>query len=367
MKSIPQLTPWQKKQAALLYYFSSDEYLRGLQTRVHELQILVDELLNQSRLEGRDQFIRNSHWEERDTSETWSNHAWPFLEDFGLSVARHLADRSSEIYHVTDSYQCGRGISEFSMDWTTPDEQERFDAALNSVSKYAAYIDKTMNKSLHVSRWTDFGFSLAWEKHAAQFPHLPKFKIRHDIQCNTGEIPSKTGVYISSEYPDASLQFAWKGDKYGKLLDCSMFNNLGRQALIAVGRPKLWVDGNSMLEFLKRNGESEVLKQNPFYEDSFDPDLAPSLIAEHSFTSAPSGWWFVELLDEEYEPVESETNISDLTQRRRIDAGETCEISGFYFSPASVNSRQLFKKGDVFPVLNITYGNTIWQSDEKQD
>jgi len=42
MISEQPLTPWQKKQATLLYFFASDEYLKGLHERVRELQKFVD-------------------------------------------------------------------------------------------------------------------------------------------------------------------------------------------------------------------------------------------------------------------------------------------------------------------------------------
>ncbi|WP_156885597.1 hypothetical protein [Massilia niastensis] len=48
-----QLTPWQKKQAALLYYFSSMEYLKGLQERLHALMGVTEDTVRKSRKQGR--------------------------------------------------------------------------------------------------------------------------------------------------------------------------------------------------------------------------------------------------------------------------------------------------------------------------
>ncbi|CAN7144681.1 hypothetical protein [Massilia sp. LjRoot122] len=366
MTSNKTLTTWQKKQAALLYFFASDEYLKGLHERVRELQRFVDGILDKSREEGRDRFLKDPRWGDRDTSENWSNHAWSFLADFGLSVARHIADRSSEIYHVTGAYQCGRGMAEFSMQWTLPVEEEKFDEMFASISKYARYIDDTMEKGQVDSRWDDFGFALAWQEHASTFPRLPKFRIREDINCEHGKIPPKTGVYISSEYPDGALQFAWNGNEYGELLECSIFNDLGQKALATVGRSKLWLDDEAMLEFVQKNPNATELTDDPFYAEDFTPDLAPSLVARNAFTSAPSKWYYVEILEAESEEIGTEIDQS-AHEERRVEAGKRCEISGFYFSPASSGPRRFFTQGEVFPKLDSAYGNTIWQWDEKQN
>lgn len=366
MRSKKILTTWQKKQAALLYFFASDEYLKGLHERVRALQTFVDGILDKSRDEGRDRFLKSSQWGERDTSENWSNHAWSFLADFGLSVSKHMADRASEIYHRTGAYQCGRGMAEFSMRWALPAEEEQFDAMFASITRYAGYIDDTMEKGQVDSRWDDFCLTLAWQEHASKFPRLPVLRIRDDISCKTGDIPPKTGVYISSDCPDGALQFAWNGNEYGELLECSIFNDLGRRALADVGRSKLWLDGDAMLEFVRKNANDAQLKEDPFYSEDFTPDLAPSLVARNAFTSAPSKWFYVERLEGEFEEIDAEADQVE-REERRVEAGKHCEMSGFYFSPASPRSRRFFGQGDIFPRLDSTYGNTIWQWDEKQD
>lgn len=366
MTSKKTLTTWQKKQAALLYFFASDEYLKGLYERVRALQTFVDGILDKSRDEGRDRFLKSSQWGERDTSENWSNHAWSFLADFGLSVAKHMADRASEIYHRTGAYQCGRGMAEFSMQWALPAEEEKFDAMFASITRYAGYIDDTMEKGQIDSRWDDFCLTLAWQEHASKFPRLPKFRIREDISCETGDIPPKTGVYISSSFSDGTLQFAWNGNEYGELLECSIFNELGRRALANVGRSKLWLDGNAMLEFVRKNANDPQLKEDSFYSEDFTSDLAPSLVARNAFTSAPSKWFYVERLEGEFEEIDTEVDQVE-HKERRVGSGEYCGMSGFYFSPASPGSLRFFSQGDIFPKLDSTYGNTIWQWDEKQD
>lgn len=252
------------------------------------------------------------------------------------------------------------------MQWTLPAEEEQFDAMFTDITKYASYIDNTMEKGQVDGRWRDFGLTLAWQEHASRFLKLPKLRICENITCKTGEIPPKTGVYVSSEYPDGALQFAWNGNEYGEVLECSIFNDLGQKALTTVGRQKLWLDKEAMLAFVQKNANAQELKEDSFYSEAFIPDLAPSLVARNAFTSAPSKWCYVELLEGEFEDIDPETDQSE-HQERRVEANKHCETSGFYFSPASPGSRRFFSQGDIFPKLDSAYGNTIWQWDEKQD
>jgi hypothetical protein len=360
------LTLFQKKQAALLYYFSSRDYLVGLKRQVDAIIALANGTLDQSRVEGRDRLLRSAQWGDRNTSENWANNAWSFLADFQRSIATDIADHASQIYHVTGANQCARGMAEFSMQWTTPTEQERFDALFRHISWYAHYIDKTMNKRCTVSRWDDFGFAVAWQKHADQFPVLPKFRVLSDVTAESGQLPHRTGVYVSSDDPNAALQFAWTGGGTGHVLDCATFNDLGKAALAAVGRKKLWVDGKAMLDFVLANFSNQELRDDSFFGDSQTEKLAPSLVARNAFTSRSSRWQYVELLSDEFEPVDIEPEESH-SENSRFEAGAVCDKPGWYFTPALPGSRRRFEMRDVFPDLNSRYGKTIWQWDAKQD
>lgn len=366
MTSTSTLTSWQKKQAALLYFFASYSYLEGLYERVHQLQDFADGILDKSRLEGRDRFLRDARWGNRDTSENWGNNAWSFLRDFGLSTMRAMADRKLQIYRITGANQCARGMAEYSMQWTTVEEQQKFDDMLESVVWYAMYIDMTMDRSHRAGRWCDFGFTVAWAKNSAHFINFPKFRIREDIVGETGKIPPKTGVYMSTDYPDGSLQFAWNGDEYGILRECSIFNNLGKNALARVGRSKLWVDGDAMLGFVQKNLNSPELLDDGYFAKSHTPVLAPSLVARNAFTSAPSKWCYVELVEGEFEKLEDEADPLTFIERR-FESGEECRMNGFYFTPASIDSRRYFRAGEMFPALGSAYGKAIWQWDQRQN
>jgi hypothetical protein len=256
-------------------------------------------------------------------------------------------------------------MDEYSMLWTTPAEQERFHTMFEELSRYAGNIDNTMDKTDHVSRWTDFGLTMEWRKHADEFRMLPKFIVRTDIAGESGQIPPRTGVYVSSDDRDASLQFAWTGGGRGNLVDSSTFNDLGKAALAAVGRTKLWVDRKAMLDFVLANLDSPELKSDPDLADSKNEHLAPSLVALNALTSHPSHWYYVERVEGEFEPIETESE-EPVRETTRFEAGEVCQKRGFYFTPARLDSRRSFEIGETFPDMASAYGRTIWQWDAKQ-
>lgn len=364
------LTQWQKKQAYLLYHFSSLPYLMGLKERVDNLKSYAEERIHQSRSQGRDRFLHSAQWGDRNTTENWSTNAWQFLADFQLSVVKAIADLPSQIYHITGTYQCARGISEYSMQWATADEEMKFDEMLAEISRYSRKIDRTMQKHYQISWWDDFGLALAWEEHAQMLHQIPKFRVLPDIISGTDNIPPRTGVYIAMDDPQASLQFAWNGAPGGELLPGSTLNDLGRAALSAVGRQKLWVDQAAMYEFICKNLSHPALADDPYLDEPPEPPIAASLIARHAFTGCSTRWCFVEMVEGEFESIEREPDLyksSSTLGTQRFTAGETCIISGYYITPARLDSRRRFVSGDVFPHLDSAYGKTIWQWDTQQD
>ena len=50
----------------------------------------------------------------------------------------------------------------------------------------------------------------------------------------------------------------------------------------------------------------------------------------------------------------------------RVMAGDPCPATGYYFTPARLNSRAYFVKGTSMPSIDSPYGATIWQWDSQQ-
>lgn len=53
-------------------------------------------------------------------------------------------------------------------------------------------------------------------------------------------------------------------------------------------------------------------------------------------------------------------------ERGRCEANQPCPREGYWFTPAQIDSRRYFKRGERMPELKSDYGLTIWQWDQHQ-
>lgn len=53
--------------------------------------------------------------------------------------------------------------------------------------------------------------------------------------------------------------------------------------------------------------------------------------------------------------------------RLRVEAGQPCPQTGYWFTPAHTNSRRHFTEGVFMPATHSDYGSTIWQWDNDQN
>ncbi len=365
------LSAWQKTQAAMLYHFASLDYLKGLHRMVSQLMDgVVDPLLDLAKAQHRDSFLVDERWGTRNTSENWANNAWPFLKDFQLSLVKDIAGRAFERYEITGANQCLHGIDEYSMLWATPEEEERFNQIIEAIGRYAAKIDDTLSDS-HNSRWDDYGFTYDYKEFAAQFPQIPKFRVRTDVQAETGKTPPRTGVYVAQDDPHAALQFAWTGGGGGKLRPSRTFNEIGHDALENIGRKDLWFDEQKMFDFATSPKYASLLKKEVFFNGEAYPSWAPGAVARASFTDRPCKWYFVEMINGEFEDIgvvsDSDVPTAPAQNRLRVEGGRPCPQVGYWFTPAKIDSRRHFKEGEKMPIVGSDYGATIWQWDPNQD
>lgn len=369
MKTAPfQLSAKQKRQVTLLYHFASLDYLKGLQDRVNALLIDIDPTLDQAKLDQRDQFLNVPRWGSRNTSENWSNNAWPFLADFQRSIAEDIAKRAVEVYSVTDANNCARGLAELSTAWMSPDEEQEFDDRMDLITKYAMNIDYTLAKSHKAGRWSDFSLTRMELTHPSAFDQAPALRLRADVSGQSGAVPPRTGVYLPIDDPYGTPQFCWTGNPAGPLQECRTFNMLGESALSAIGISDLWTNDASMHAFVQDHLTDPILAGDPFFSDSIqDPGLAASLVSRHAFASHPCVWIFVEQIHGDIEDwSESAKGSSTETNRPRVEAGAPCLQDGYYFTPVKTNSRRRFVIGEIMPHVVGDYGATIWQWDADQ-
>lgn len=365
--NIIALSMWQKTQAAMLYHFASLEYLRGLQRMVAELvDRFVDPVLKLSIVENRDLYLSDPRWGTRNTTANWANNAWPFLKDYQLSLAKDIAVRAFEQYGITDTNNCFRGISEISMQWATVEEEEKFNGLVREISDYAYPIDQTLD-TYHNSLWSDYGFAAASGQFLRKHPEIPKFRIRTDVIGESGKVPIRTGVYVTQDDPNAALQFAWTGNGDGKLRPAKTFSNIGLAALKAVGRKDLWLDDQKMFDFAIKSPDAATFRPTIYMLGSEHRNFASGAVADEAFVDQPCKWYFVEMINGEFENVSTENISVPLDGRERVIGGDKCQRSGFYFTPAVLDSRQWINAGQNAPKYDAQYGETIWQWDPRQD
>ena len=364
-----ELSLHQKRQATLLYYWMSLDYLKGLLTLIDALMKGANMTLELATLQGRDEVIANEQWGTRDTASNWGSLAWPALEDFKRSTIKLMGWRAMQLYCGTGLTQCDHMLGELSPYWMTPDEKEEFDDEWTKVSRYAYNIDASTGAGTQ-RPLDDTDMTLTWLESASIFPRFPKLKVRTDIVAETDQMPPRTGVYVPQDDPNGTLQFAWTGSEEGALGDCSTFSDLGLRALAAVGRDGLWVDGQAMAAFAgPLFDRGELTKRNGFSVGTeHEPEFAGSVIGRQCYTLRPCKWYFVELIEGEYEDAPSpQTEAVSVTSiRLRCEAGQPCPREGYWFTPASNDGRRHFKQGEVMPDMKSDYGQTIWQWDQQQ-
>jgi hypothetical protein len=298
-KLIVALNSWKRIQAAMLYKFASIDHIKGLHRLVTQLiDDEIDPLLDLAEEQNRDIFFVDERWGTRNTSANWSNNAWPFLKDLQVSLAGDIAMRAAGRYKITATSDRLRGVAEYSMDWASPAEEALFEAATARIYKYACTIDDTFSISFG-TRWDDFTLALSSLSFAPNNPRLPRFRIRTDIEGESGKAPIQAGVYISQDDPNAALQFAWPGD--GQLRASSTFNKVGIDALESVGRADLWLNEQKMFDFATTSKHRGKFREDLYVRGEASPNLAPSAVANQSFTERPCKWFFVEMIPNEFD------------------------------------------------------------------
>ena len=360
----------QKRQAALLYYWMSLDYLKGLKAMIDALIRGADVNLELAQRQGRDAILTSERWGLRDTAANWATHVYPALEEFKQSTIKLTAWRTSESYCGTGANQCGRLLGEYSGRWMTQEEEEAFKAQFETVYRYASKIDDVCGAG-GGKYLDDFSMSLHWQENKDLFARLPKFRVRTDVEAVTGKKPVRTGVYVAQDDPHATLQFAWTGNDDGILGKAVTFNELGLRALAYAGRAGLWLDGDKMAAFASKSFKRGEMNDRCGFDvgDENDPRWAPTIVAMQSFTERSCKWYFVEKVEGEYEDeAESEAALTVIqVQRLKIEGGQVCPKEGWYKTPALAQSRRYFRVGEVMPVAQGSdYGQTIWQRDDRQ-
>lgn len=351
----------------LYHYASLDQLKRVYAVVTHMIEGVVNPLLDTAAVQQRDSLLRNSRWGDRNTSENWSNYGWPFLKDMQASLAKNIARRAFDIYDITHVGEYLRGAEQYSMQWATEAEEEQYRQAAELINSIATPIDKTLYPRAK-PQWNDFAFYVRFNAFKTDCPSIPKFRVRTDLLGVTGQIPPRTGVYISADDPNATLQFASTGNDGIKLRDASTFSEIGLEALAAVGRNDFWFNEQKMLDYVLNSKHYALFRGTVEENGKTFAVHAPLAVAKHASVTRPSTWYFVEIVEEDFEATDFPLEASAKNALQiRLRGGETCRQAGYYFSPAHVNSRRHFQSEQQMPVFDAQYGDTIWQWDQNQN
>jgi hypothetical protein len=231
----PTLSLQQIRQAALLYHFSSIEFLDKIIGRVRTLAAFTDQTLDYAVRIERDKAMRALGWTEAHLAANWSRHAHPMLNDCLRSLLYQKRMRATEWYDIAGVSGTLTGMGHFSMNWTLPEEEDKFLELSGDAVAVAVKLDTTINHT-----WTDGRMESSWEQYRSAFPMLPTFRIRTDVEGESGKRPIRTGVYVPQGDPNGTLQFAWTGNNGGALAPCETFSDLALEYLAIVGRDNIW-------------------------------------------------------------------------------------------------------------------------------
>lgn len=357
------LSLWQKRQAALLYYWMSQDYLRGLKDMIDKLMAGADVLLDLAQSQGRDALIADERWGVRDTSANWSTYGHSALADFRKSTIRHIATRINEDYGKTGAYQCAYLLDETSSRWMTEEEEDGFKKQFEAVFSYASRIDEAAGSGGQ-RNLKDSSMVAHWKTYGGHFPRLPQFRVRTDVIGETDKRPPRTGVYVPQDDPYGTLQFAWTGNSDGILGDAKTFNDKGLAAVKTIGRNALWQDEQKMMAYVIQALQKKQLQPaNGIDWKEVDDLIAARLVLyPQVYKERPCKWYFVEMIDGEFDDgtEEEETGIEP-ARRPNVPANQPCPEAGWWYTPAQANSRRYFKQGDTMPSIGGDYGQTFWQ------
>lgn len=359
------LSTQQKRQATLLHYWMSEEFLKGLIAQAKATIEYLDQMLDLADRQGRDALTTDPRWGVRNTPLNWSTHVYPSFVEYHQGLIQQLALRQSDVYERTGINEVGRMLSEFSSRWMAPEEQKDFDARFRDMEKLAYRVDDVVRRrmDLAVSHWS-------WKERRALFDRFPKFVVRTDIEVQSGDMPPYTGVYVPAEDPYGALQFAWVGNRDGALADVETPNEIGLQAIAALGAEGAWERTPQVAAFATDAFKRGALPGGVYgasLEETTDPNRAPYTLSCFGFESRPSRWYFVELIEGEFdEELPSHGDSTRRDTRLRCEAGQPCPQSGYWLTPAQLGSRRRFQAGEMMRGLGGDYGITIWQWDDNQ-
>lgn len=212
-----------------------------------------------------------------------------------------------------------KGQTDYWSGWMTRPDENIYGELLNKAVTFAGNISRTERAGWAPFHLADYSDYLGPLNPPAQWP---TYRVREDVFVATGQRLQQSGIYM----PDAESSCA-------EFL-CMAYET-APTAKVRVGmRPLL------------HPTTGEQYAEEPIVE-------------ERDCT-----WYLVERVPDEQDYVQ--TRPLSAAQNIRVPSGDACPETGFYFTPAKIGSRRLFRQREVMPSIDSAYGRTIWQWDSNQ-
>ncbi|ENX12525.1 hypothetical protein F895_02899 [Acinetobacter sp. CIP 64.2] len=366
-----QLTRFQKQSIALLYYFTSRPYLEILLTKLEDLIQYTGGVIDLADQQYRDRVLLQEGWGMGDTSANWSTYAYPSLLDFRIGLIRIIEETKLDEYGWTPAYNTARMLGEFRPNWMSEEEESDFKMRFDELYKLCSYYDSCVKPP---RSWTLYSlFEVI--KELGVFDHkVPKLRVHTDIRINSEESIYRTGVYIPVGDQLGTPQFAWtyrdeNGFEGGKLEECETLNALGKQLFSKFNEYTAWTPSEELRTFAIENIKKKKIDDDFGYV-KFDYDtqlrLAPELIARNAFTGFDCSWYFVELVDGEFEDIGVEDVDTFATPDLKVIGGELCPRTGYWILSSQKEKRLYFTKGTLIPKYNKDWGEEYWVFDGEE-
>lgn len=287
----------QQRQAALLDHFSSMAFLDQIIARVRALTAFSDQTLDYAVRAERDRAMRALGWAEDHLPADWWTNAHPRLRDCLRALVDQKRHRAADWYDIAGVSGTLTGMSHFPMYWALPAEEETFLELSRDATAVGYKLDATI---LHT--WHDLSMRSTWDQYKDVFPRMPTFRVRTDIEGESGKRPVRTGIYVPQDDPLGTLQFAWTGNSRGELEACETFSDLAREYIDIVGRDGIWTVPT----------DATRAPDSPWPTDEYFDDWCRvrkrmkfkdciSSRNERAFVERPCKWFFVERIDGEFE------------------------------------------------------------------
>jgi hypothetical protein len=90
-------------------------------------------------------------------------------------------------------------------------------------------------------------------------------------------------------------------------------------------------------------------------------------VPKPTISRAETTWTLVERIADSGGGTPGNFDVIDSVVHLRIEGGQICTQTGWYFTPAKTNSRRYVSAGTMMPMFDTDYGSTIWQWDQNQE